>query len=142
MTDVPVAQRDARLPGRLRFGVAVLLIEAAWSFWLLIGGTSGSLIATAWGQTFLLAALLAALVPQWQRTAAAPLGSVRLAPRRGRTFGAAVVAGFYLGAVLAYGFSFRHAWSEVAPWSTGAVFLIAVYGALLGVPWLLWRSLR
>lgn len=136
------AAADVRLPGALRFGVAFTVFSVGWGIWRTIRGTVSYLVATHWGQTFLFAALIAALIAKVRRVAASPNAGEDRAPSRTGIRTRALVSTLYLAAILSYGVAFRHDWAEVTPWSPGAVLLVALYAALLLAPWFLWRKIR
>jgi hypothetical protein len=136
------AAADVRLPGALRIGVALIVLSVGRGIWLTISGTESYLVATHWGQTFLFAALMAALIAKVRREAASPNAEQDRAPSRTGIPTRALVSTLYWAALLSYGVAFRHHWAEVTPWSTGAVVLVALYTTFLLVPWLLWREIR
>lgn len=140
--DSQSTERDTPLPGRFRFALAVIVLQVAWGTWLLIRGASGYLVEGQWGQTFLLVANVVILIAKAQRSAADPQDEARPASRRSGISTPTVAAVLYLTAMLSYGFAFRHLWAEVAPSSTGAILLVALYSTLLGASWFDWRELR
>lgn len=142
MLDNQPAASDVRLPGALRIGFAFIVLYVAWGIWLSIRGTSSYLVATHWGQTFLFAALIVALIAKARRHAASPNAPHDRASSRTSLPTRTLVSAFYWASVLSYGFAFRYHWAEVTPWSTGAVVLVTLYTALLVAPWFLWREIR